>query len=83
MTTLSVRGEGCQLNVESGEEILKCDKLGKNDKQADYTWFYSELVSKQIMVGKIMVHKLKKRKQIKEEVENVVHPNAGCWIFFV
>ena len=79
----NIKCEGCQLNIESGEEILKCDKLGKNDKQADYTWFYSELVSKQIMVGKIMVHKLKKRKQIKEEVENVVHPNAGCWIFFV
>ena len=63
-----IKCEGCQLNSESGEEILKCDKLGKNDNQADYTWFYSELVTKQILVGKIMVQKLKKRKEIREEV---------------
>ena len=63
-----IKCEGCQLKSESGEEILKCDKLGKNDNQADYTWFYSELVTKQILVGKIMVQKLKKRKEIREEV---------------
>ena len=64
----NIKCEGCQLNIESGEEILECDKLGKNDKQAEYTWFYSELVTKQIMVGRIMVQKLKRRKQIREEV---------------
>ena len=25
-------GEGCQQNIESGEEILKCNKLGSNEK---------------------------------------------------
>ena len=32
--------EGCQEHFESGEEILKCDKLGNNEYKADYTWFY-------------------------------------------
>ena len=47
---------------------MRCEKLGSNIYQADYTWFYSELVTKQIMAGKVMVKKLMKRKQIREEV---------------
>ena len=63
-----IKCEGCHENIESGEEVLRCDELGINVYQADYTWFYSELVSKQIMAGKVMMKKLKKRKQIREEV---------------
>ena len=72
-----IKCEGCHENIESGEEVLRCDELGINVYQADYTWFYSELVSKQIMAGKVMMKKLKKRKQIREEVtwrKILVHP---------
>ena len=60
--------EGCHEHIESGEEILRCEKLGKNQYQADYSWFYSEMVTKQIMAGKVMIKKLMKRKQIREGV---------------
>ena len=63
-----IQCEGCKVNIETGEEILKCEKLGRNENQADYTWFYSDLLTKKIMVGKVMVKKLQKRKQIREEV---------------
>ena len=45
-----------------------CDGLGRNEFEADYSWFYSALVTKQIMAGKGMIKKLMKRKQIREEV---------------
>ena len=60
--------EGCHENEETGEEVLKCEKLGSNVQQVDYTWFYSELVTKKILVGKVLVQKLKKRKQLREGV---------------
>ena len=60
--------EGCHENIESGEEVLRCDELGMNVYQADFTWFYSQLVSKQIMAGKVMMKKSRKRKQIREKV---------------
>ena len=60
--------EGCQENLETGEEIMKCEKLGKNESKAEYSWFYSELVCKQIVAGKILIKKLKKRKEIREAV---------------
>ena len=47
---------------------MKCEKLGKNESQIEYSWFYSELVSKQIVAGKILIKKLKKRKEIREAV---------------
>ena len=53
-----IKCEGCHENIESGEEVLRCDELGINVYQADYTWFYSELVSKQIMAGKGMMKKM-------------------------
>ena len=53
---------------ETGEEILRCDQLGPNEKQAQYSWFFSNLVSKQIAAGKVMMEKLKKRKRIREEI---------------
>ena len=54
--------EGCQENLETGEEIMMCEKLGKNESNAEYSWFYSDLVCKQILAGKIIIKKLKKRK---------------------
>ena len=63
-----IQCEGCQVNIETGEEILKCEKLGSNENQVDYTWFYSDLLTKKVMVGKVMMQKLKQRKQIREEV---------------
>ena len=56
--------EGCHKNIESGEEILKCDNLGKNEKGAEYDWFYTDLLWKQIEAGRVMQKKLKKRKQL-------------------
>ena len=59
---------GCQERSETGEEILQCEKLGLNENQAQYSWFFSNLVSKQRAAGKVMVEKLKKRKRIREEI---------------
>ena len=42
--------------------------LGKNENKAEYSWFYGDLVRKQIIAGKVMTEKLKKRKLIREEV---------------
>ena len=60
--------EGCQEYFETGEETLQCEKLGKNENHADYSWFYSDLVSTQILVGKVTIKKLKKRGDIREEI---------------
>ena len=30
---------GCQVNEESGEEILRCDNLGENVEKISYEWF--------------------------------------------
>ena len=60
--------EGCRDNIETGEEILQCEMLGKNVNKAEYSWFFSDSVKKQILTGKIMIEKLKKRKLIREEV---------------
>ena len=32
---------GCQINIESGEEVLNCEKFGKNENEVEYSWFYS------------------------------------------
>ena len=58
---------GCQINEESGEEILLCDSFGKNSENVPYSWFYRS-VDKQICVAKVMMKKLKNRKKIREEV---------------
>ena len=63
-----IQCEGCNIDIESGEEILKCERLGKNTKHAEYSWFYSEILPKQIEAGKVMLRKLKKRKQLREGV---------------
>ena len=44
--------EGCKENVESGEEILKCVRLGENEEHIGYDLFYSEMVRKQIQQEK-------------------------------
>ena len=48
--------------------MIKCDRLGENKEEIRYDWFYSEMVGKQISAGKILIKKLKKRKQIREEI---------------
>ena len=60
--------EGCQKNIESGEEVLKCENLGENDNLIEYSCFFSENVSKQISAGKIMIKKLKKRKLLRDGI---------------
>ena len=60
--------EGCQQNIESGEEILKCENLGSNEKGAEYDWFYSDLLTKQIDAGRVMLKNLNKRKQLRDAI---------------
>ena len=50
--------ERCHQNVETGEEILQCEYLGSNVNQVEYSWFYSEIVTKQILTGKVIMNKL-------------------------
>ena len=59
---------GCQVNEESGEEILRCEILGENVQKISYKWFYSRLVSDQISAGKVMMKKLKEKDKIIEEI---------------
>ena len=59
---------GCNQNMESGEEIMQCEKLGKNQFGAEYSWFYSDLVSKKILAGKVIMKKLQMRKKLREEI---------------
>ena len=50
------------------KKILKCVRLGENEEQISYDLFYSEMVRNQISTGKIMIKKLKKRKQIRDGI---------------
>ena len=59
---------GCQLNDESGEEILFCKSFGENIQNISYSWFYRESVGDQISVAKIMMKKLKAREKLREEI---------------
>ena len=59
---------GCQVNEESGEEILRCESFGENEQKISYSWFYSSLVSEQISAGKVMMKKLKAKDKIVEEI---------------
>ena len=63
-----IKCEGCHENSETGQEILQCKNLGENENLVDYTWFFSESMSKQISAGKLMIRKLKKRKMIRDAV---------------
>ena len=59
---------GCSKNEESADEILTCKSFGENTENVRYSWFFSEQVSDQLLVAKIMAKKLKIRKQIREEI---------------
>ena len=59
---------GCQLNDESGEEILFCKGFGENVQNISYSWFYRESVSDKISVAKIMRKKLKAREKLREGI---------------
>ena len=58
----------CNLEEESGEEILNCKGFGGNREKLAYTMFFSDLLSEQLCVGKAMLEKLKVRRKIREEV---------------
>ena len=57
---------GCIKNEESAEEILACDEFGKNYKNLKYSDFFSDSVSEQISVAKVLERKLKRRKDIRD-----------------
>ena len=59
---------GCNLEKETGEEILRCEIFGGNPEKLVYSMFFSGLLSEQVCVGKLMLEKLKVRKKIREEV---------------
>ena len=59
---------GCSQKIESGEEIMQCENLGSNQLGAEYSWFFSDLVSKKISAGKVIMKKLQKRKKLREEI---------------
>ena len=59
---------GCSQNIESGEEMMQCENLGSNQFGAEYSWFFSDLVSKKIEAGKVIMKKLQKRKKLREEI---------------
>ena len=59
---------GCNINQESGEEILACDSLGENQEKVTYSGFFSSSVEEQVKVAKVMSRKLKVRQKIREEV---------------
>ena len=60
--------EECHENSETGQEILQCEGLGQNENYVEYSWFFSDSVSKQVTAGKLMMKKLKKRKLLREGV---------------
>ena len=59
---------GCNVEEESGEEILNCKSFGGNSEKLAYNMFFSDILSEQLKVGKAMMDKIKQRKKIREEV---------------
>ena len=61
---------GCRLKEESGDEILVCDILNKENRQENkpigYDWFYSENVCDIVKVGILMQNGLKERDRVLE-----------------
>ena len=57
---------GCKVREETGEEILSCWYFGddKGKKPAFYTMFFGDKVSDIKYVGRMMMEKLRKRKEI-------------------
>ena len=59
---------GCQIMDESGDEILFCKSFGENNEKISYSWFFSDKISDQIEVAKLMKKKLKERGKLLEEI---------------
>ena len=57
---------GCKVREETGEEILECEKFGKNELGLDYKMFF-ENQEKQILVGKEMEKRMRQRKKMLED----------------
>ena len=59
---------GCEVNDETGDEILHCKTFGENEENLSYSWFFRDSVEDQILVAKSMLTKLEKRRKIREEI---------------
>ena len=59
---------GCEVNDETGDEILHCKTLGGNEENLSYSWFFRDSVEDQILVAKSMLTKLDNRRKIREEI---------------
>ena len=58
----------CKEKEETGEEILKCNILNKENKDdyenISYDWFYSNEIEKLVFAGKLLQRNLKEREKI-------------------
>ena len=52
------KSSGCQINEETGVEIMRCVNLGDNDENISYKCFFKDL-PEQIKAAKILAKKLK------------------------
>ena len=59
---------GCEVNDETGDEILHCQTLGGNEENLSYSWFFRDSVEDQILVAKSMLTKLDNRRKIREGI---------------
>ena len=59
---------GCEVNDETGDEILNCKNFGENVENFAYSWFFRDSVEDQILVAKSMMTKLERRRKIREEI---------------
>ena len=61
---------GCKTLEESGDEIMICESLNKENRNSDitvkYDWFYSNDILDIVKAGKIMQNGLNKREEILE-----------------
>ena len=42
---------GCEVNDETGDEILHCKTFGENEENLSYSWFFRDSVEDQILVA--------------------------------
>ena len=61
---------GCKIKEESGEDILICENLNKENRDAvnpiEYNWFYKNTVNDIVKVGLLLDRGLKQREKIIE-----------------
>ena len=61
---------GCRKIEESGDEIMICESLNNENREADiivkYDWFYSHDINDIVKAGKILQNGLKRRQDILE-----------------